>query len=91
MEIDRLDQLPVALQLPVDVILLDNMRPDKLRRAVGMRNEANLAEKILLEASGGITLKTVRDVAETGVDWISIGSLTHSPKAADIALDVKIG
>ena len=90
-EIDRLDQLPVAMQLPVDVILLDNMRPDKLRRAVKQRDEANLAGKILLEASGGITLKTVRTVAETGVDWISIGALTHSPKAADIALDVKIG
>ncbi len=89
-ELDRIGQLSVALQLPVDVILLDNMRPDKLKQAVKQRDEANLTDKILLEASGGITLQTVRAVAETGVDWISIGSLTHSAKSVDIALDIRI-
>jgi nicotinate-nucleotide pyrophosphorylase (carboxylating) len=70
-----------ALAAGVPRILLDNMRPDELRRAVGLA--AGRAE---LEASGGITLETVRAVAETGVDYISVGALTHSAPALDVSL-----
>lgn len=89
-EIDRIAQLPEALKLPVDVILLDNMMPDKLAGAVRMRDEAGLKGKIDLEASGGITLRRVRKVAETGVERISCGVITHSAPAVDVALDIEI-
>ena len=90
-EVDTLEQLARALTLDVDVILLDNMAPDKLRRAVEMRDEAASTRRIELEASGGITLDTVSAVAKTGVDRISVGALTHSAKAVDIALDIAFG
>lgn len=89
-EIDRIDQLADALQLPVDIILLDNMMPDKLALAVQMRDEAGLKDNVKLEASGGITLQTVRKIAESGVERISCGSITHSAPAVDIALDIEI-
>jgi nicotinate-nucleotide pyrophosphorylase (carboxylating) len=66
----------------VDVVMLDNLPPDELHRCVAERPEG-----VELEASGGITLTTVRAVAETGVDWISIGALTHSAPALDFGLD----
>jgi nicotinate-nucleotide pyrophosphorylase (carboxylating) len=84
-EVDDLQQLEWALAGRPSIILLDNMSHDDLRRAVAMRN-AN-APKTLLEASGGVTLQTVRAIAETGVDRISIGALTHSAPALDIGLD----
>lgn len=90
LEVDTLEQLKVALTLPVDMILLDNMTPDELRTAVSMRDEARGGKRIELEASGGITLENVRQVAETGVDRISVGALTHSAPAADISLDIDI-
>jgi nicotinate-nucleotide pyrophosphorylase (carboxylating) len=90
-EVDTLDQLETALALDVDIILLDNMNPSQLRRAVEMRNDAGRTGDIELEASGGITLSTVADVAATGVDRISVGALTHSAVAVDIGLDVHIG
>ena len=68
------------------MVLLDNMPVDDLRRAVGLRDEAGRA--IALEASGAITLDTVRAVAETGVDRISVGALTHSAPGLDLGLDV---
>jgi len=86
-EVDTIKQYETALTLPVDVILLDNMRPAKLRKAIEMRAQAG-REDIKLEASGGITLKSVQAVAETGVDRIALGTLTHSAPAADIALDI---
>jgi len=89
-EIDQLSQLPDALKLPVDIILLDNMMPDKLARAVQIRDEAGLKGKVQMEASGGITLQRVREVAATGVERISCGVITHSAPAADIALDIEI-
>jgi nicotinate-nucleotide pyrophosphorylase (carboxylating) len=89
-EIDQLAQLPDALTLPVDVILLDNMMPDKLTKAVRMRDEAGLKGKVELEASGGITLRRVRKVAETGVERISCGVITHSAPAADVAMDIEM-
>ncbi len=73
----------------VDCVLLDNMSLDQLREAVKMRNAR--APKIQLEASGGITLDNVRAVAQTGVDRISVGALTHSAPALDIALDYEHG
>jgi nicotinate-nucleotide pyrophosphorylase (carboxylating) len=70
--------------------MLDNMTPDQLRKAVKMRVKAALADSVQLEASGGVTLSTVREIAETGVDFISVGALTHSAGAVDIALDIEI-
>lgn len=81
-ECDTLDQVKAALAEGVDVILLDNMAPDMLKQAVAL-----VAGKAKLEASGGITLHNVRQIAETGVDFISIGALTHSARSADIGLD----
>jgi nicotinate-nucleotide pyrophosphorylase (carboxylating) len=84
-EIDSLDRLAEVLAVGPDIVLLDNMRPDELCEAVARRNE--LAPHIELEASGGVTLETVRAIAETGVERISAGSLTHSARSLDIALD----
>lgn len=85
-EVDTLDQLRQVLRSPVDVVLLDNMKPTMLRKAVAMRND--IAEKIQLEASGGVNLRTVRRIAETGVDRIAIGALTHSAPTLDLGLDI---
>jgi nicotinate-nucleotide pyrophosphorylase (carboxylating) len=82
-EADTLDQLDSALEAGADSVLLDNMTPAQLRAAV-----THAAGRIRLEASGGITLDTVRAIAETGVDAISIGALTHSVRALDISLEV---
>lgn len=81
-EVDNLEQLDEALSLPVDTVLLDNMSTRELAEAV---NRAR--GKAVTEASGGVSLETVAEIAETGVDLISVGSLTHSPKALDLALD----
>jgi nicotinate-nucleotide pyrophosphorylase (carboxylating) len=83
-EADTLDQVGQACQAGADVILLDNMSNEDLREAVRL-----IGGKAKIEASGGINLATVRAVAETGVDFISVGALTHSAPAADIALDFK--
>jgi nicotinate-nucleotide pyrophosphorylase (carboxylating) len=90
LEVDNLDQLARALELSVDIILLDNMSVEDLAKAVDMRHEAGLTGRVELEASGGITLANVRAVAQTGVDRISVGALTHSVEAADIALDIEV-
>jgi nicotinate-nucleotide pyrophosphorylase (carboxylating) len=81
-ECDNLDQVRAALAAGADVILLDNMSTDELREAVRV-----VAGRAILEASGGVNLTTVRPIAETGVDWISVGALTHSAPAMDLALD----
>lgn len=90
-EVDTLQQFQVALMLPVDIILLDNMNVEQLSAAVAMRDKTGLKGRIELEASGGITLKNVRQVAETGVERIAIGALTHSAGAVDIGLDIELG
>jgi nicotinate-nucleotide pyrophosphorylase (carboxylating) len=82
-ECDTLEQVREALDTGADRILLDNMRPQLLRAAVAMT--AGRAE---LEASGGVSLETVRAVAETGVDFISVGALTHSAPAVDVSMEV---
>lgn len=84
-EVDSASQLDAALATRPDFVLLDNMNLDDLRRAVSKRNA--MAPGVLLEASGGVTLQTVRAIAETGVDRISVGGLTHSAPALDMALD----
>jgi len=84
-EVDDLAQLEAALEERPDYILLDNMDLDTLREAVTRRSR--VAPEVELEASGGVTLDTVRAIAETGVDRISVGALTHSAPALDIALD----
>lgn len=84
-EVEGLDELDEALRLAPDVILLDNMTTDQLREAVVRR--ARAAPHVLLEASGGVNLQTIRAIAETGVDRVSVGALTHSAPALDIALD----
>jgi nicotinate-nucleotide pyrophosphorylase (carboxylating) len=82
-EVDDLDQLARALACPIDAVLLDNMPPSVLRRAVEM-----VGGRVITEASGGITPDTARTVAETGVDLLSVGWITHSAPALDVALDV---
>ena len=81
-EVDRLDQLEEALSSGVDTILLDKMSLEDLRRAVSLAKG-----KAVLEASGNVTLQTVRAIAETGVDYISSGAITHSAPNLDIGLD----
>jgi nicotinate-nucleotide pyrophosphorylase (carboxylating) len=84
-EVESYEQLDRALACGPDIILLDNMSLDMLRECVRRRDSAG--SSIPLEASGGVNLDTVRAVAETGVDRISVGALTHSATALDIALD----
>jgi nicotinate-nucleotide pyrophosphorylase (carboxylating) len=84
-EVDSLAQLREVLPAGPDIVLLDNMPPATLREAVAIRNE--LAPPVELEASGGITLETIRSVAKTGVERISSGALTHSAIVLDVALD----
>jgi nicotinate-nucleotide pyrophosphorylase (carboxylating) len=87
-EVDSLDQLEKAAEAGADLILLDNMSLDQLAAAVRWRKQKWLLfGGVQLEASGGVTLDTVRAIAETGVDRISVGALTHSAPALDIALD----
>ena len=81
-EVDSLEQLAEALPHKPDVIMLDNFDPDALRRAVEMAGG-----KVALEASGGVNLQTVRPIAESGVQVISVGALTHSAPVLDIGLD----
>lgn len=84
LEADTLEQVRSFLEIGgVDVILLDNMSPAQMSEAVGL-----CQGRVLLEASGGVTLKTVRAIAETGVDYISVGALTHSAPALDFSLEL---
>jgi nicotinate-nucleotide pyrophosphorylase (carboxylating) len=85
-EVDRLDQIPEALAAGAEIILLDNMPPPLLREAVDL-----IAGRAVTEASGGVTLESVRAVAEAGVDLISIGALTHSARSLDISLELRVG
>jgi len=84
-EVDRLEQIEPALSAGADRLLLDNMDPAMLREVVRL-----VAGKVPLEASGGVTLETIRFLAETGVDYISVGRITQSAPAVDIGLDYAI-
>lgn len=81
-ECDTLEQVDRAVEAGADIILLDNMSIDDMQRAVNRVNK-----RAILEASGGVTLTTVRGIAETGVDWISVGAITHSAPSMDLGLD----
>jgi nicotinate-nucleotide pyrophosphorylase (carboxylating) len=84
-EVDRIDQIEPVLAANVDTIMLDNFTPDELREGVRIT-----AGRALVEASGGVTLQTVRSIAESGVDIISVGAITHSVRSLDLGLDVVI-
>ena len=81
-ECDTIEQVDRALAAGADIIMLDNMSLDEMRRAVH-----HVRKRAILEASGGVSLTTVRGIAETGVDWISVGALTHSAPSMDLAVD----
>ena len=83
-EVESLEQLQEALDAGAHIIMLDNMSVDLMREAMEL-----VDGRAIIEASGGITIDSVREVAETGVDLISIGSLTHSSNALDISLDLE--
>src|SRR5690349_18700812 len=85
-EVDRIDQIEPALSAGADRLLLDNMPAHVLREAVAL-----VAKRVPLEASGGVTLETIREIAETGVDYISVGRITQSAPAVDIGLDYDFG
>ncbi|MGA1827805.1 carboxylating nicotinate-nucleotide diphosphorylase [Microbacterium sp.] len=84
-EVDRLDQIEAVLAAGIGTIMLDNFSLEDLRRGV-----EQVGGRATVEASGGVSLKTVRAIAETGVDVISVGALTHSARALDLGLDVRI-
>jgi nicotinate-nucleotide pyrophosphorylase (carboxylating) len=90
-EVDTLEQLHVALDAGADLVLLDNMAPSVMSEAVGISRQhtARTGRRVLLEASGGLTLANAKDVAATGVNFISVGALTHSSPILDIGLDVQ--
>ncbi|MDD5775888.1 MAG: nicotinate-nucleotide diphosphorylase (carboxylating), partial [Candidatus Omnitrophica bacterium] len=91
-ETQNLEEFKHALQFKPDLIMLDNMPAHDIKQAVELRNSTDFTKshhpKTKLEASGGITLENIREIAETGVDIISLGDLTHSVDAVDICLDV---
>jgi nicotinate-nucleotide pyrophosphorylase (carboxylating) len=83
-EADTLEQVRTFLEIDgIDMILLDNMKPAQIREAIALGKN-----KVKFEASGGVTLKNIRQIAATGVDYISIGALTHSPHAIDFSLEL---
>ena len=84
-EVDRLDQIPAVIAGNVDIIMLDNFSLNDLRSGVSL-----VGGKALVEASGGVTLAAVSDIAQTGVDYISVGALTHSVRALDLGLDIEL-
>lgn len=84
-EVDSLDQIEAVLAAGIGTIMLDNFSLDDLRRGVEI-----VAGRAIVDASGGVTLETVRAIAETGVDVISVGALTHSARALDLGLDIRV-
>lgn len=87
-EVTTLEELQEALQYDLDAVLLDNMNPDMVRQAVACVRAREHGSKIVVEASGGMTLDNVRAFAEAGVDWISIGALTHAAPAVDMSFKI---
>lgn len=88
-EVTNLDELHAVLARSPDIILLDNMRPQMVRQAVEQVRKRDPEHRIRIEASGGISLESVREFAEAGVDWISIGALTHSAPAVDLSFEIE--
>jgi nicotinate-nucleotide pyrophosphorylase (carboxylating) len=87
-EVATLDELEEALAAKADIVMLDNMSTQEMAEAVRMRDQAG--SPALLEASGGVTLSRLREIALTGVDYISVGALTHSAPALDISLELRL-
>jgi nicotinate-nucleotide pyrophosphorylase (carboxylating) len=83
-EVNTVEEAMEALGTDIDIIMLDNMNLEDMKKVVELT-----ANKVKLEASGGITLDNIREVAETGVDYIAIGALTHSAKALDFSLEIE--
>ncbi len=83
-EVSNVEEAREAIEAGADIIMLDNMSPDEMHRVVGL-----VSGQVKIEASGGITLESIGSAATTGVDTISIGALTHSPKALDISLELE--
>ena len=88
-EVTTLEELQEALRYDIDAVLLDNMKPDMVRTAVALVRAHPSGRKIVVEASGRITLENVRTFAEAGVDWISVGALTHSAPAVDMSFKIQ--
>ena len=84
-EVDSIGQIDAVLAAGVDTIMLDNFSPDELRQGVAV-----IAGRAIVEASGNVTLETVREIAQTGVDVISVGALTHSIRSLDLGLDIEL-
>ena len=90
-EVDTLDQLGEVLRVDgIDYVLLDNMDCPTMTQAVALRDQAGKKGRLMLEASGGVSLETVRSIALTGVERISVGTITHSAPALDIGLDLEL-
>src|SRR5574337_2084296 len=87
-EVTTLEELREALRYDLDAVLLDNMNPEMVRQAVACVRAHERGARIVVEASGGMTLDNVRAFAEAGVDWISIGALTHTAPAVDMSLKI---
>lgn len=90
-EVDTIEQLRTALAAGADLVLLDNMDPPTLREAVAVAaaHEAATGKPVICEASGGLTLDNARDVGATGVQFVSVGALTHSTVVLDVGLDLE--
>jgi nicotinate-nucleotide pyrophosphorylase (carboxylating) len=81
-ECDSLEQVRAAVEAGADIVMLDNMTPEQMRECVQL-----VGKRAITEASGGVRLDTVRAIAESGVNWISVGALTHSAPTLDLGLD----
>ncbi len=87
-EVTRIEDALVAAQNGVDIIMLDNFTPEKASKAVRLLEEKQLRDRVLVEASGGVNKENVLQYAATGVDVVSVGEITHSPKAIDLSLEI---
>ncbi len=88
-EVTSLEQLQEALKCDVDAVLLDNMVPELVQKAVKLIRAQHAGRGVVIEASGGMTAENVREFAEAGVDWISVGALTHSAPAVDVSFEIE--
>jgi nicotinate-nucleotide pyrophosphorylase (carboxylating) len=86
--VTKTEDIMKAVESGADIVMLDNFPPKKVEKAVDLLKENRLRGKVLLEASGGITAENILDYASTGVDLVSLGELTHSPRAIDISLEI---
>src|SRR6266849_2712278 len=90
-EVTSQDQAVEAALAGADIVLLDNMTPQEVKKSVGLLESKKLRKNLLVEVSGGITRENLASYVKTGVDVISVGSITHSPKAIDMSLDLHLG